>query len=86
MVHIVVMTGPGLGEAVSLVPAISQGWIQVQLGVWLVASALDAQQFRDYFQALDVQMVVVRLYGNWGTKGAGLAQVANWLKGARNAF
>lgn len=85
MVHIVVMIGPGVIGATAQIPMISDGWIQVEPGVWLVASVLDAQQFRNHFQQLDVEILVARLYGNWGTT-PGLAQVAHWLKGADSVF
>lgn len=87
MVHMILLHG---GQEQELIVAeksireIGDGWIHPEPRVWIVASDLDAKQWRDHIGATGVDLFVAELSGSWASKG--MPEVTDWTKKARKAF
>lgn len=86
MVHVVVLEGGqnAINTAIALIQEMD-GWVEVRARTWIVATALDSKETRDYLaQAGNLQIGVFALSGEWATTGLG--EVAGWMNGAKHAF
>lgn len=87
MVHLVILepTAPtALPRIEESLMGFANGWVRIRPRVWLIGTDLDAGGVRDLLSERGLQVLVLRQQGNWASVGFG--NVADWLRGARDAF
>jgi len=86
MIHVVIATGTEaeIDAVRTQIVQISQGWLPIGVGVWLMGSEHNAQILRDHLSQFTAQIAIIRLQGNWATRG--FPRVAEWLQNGQHFF
>lgn len=85
MVCVVVLRGSDLVRAEKRLRRASNGFQEIDAGVWVVSGDLDASELRDYIgDGISIRVFAVELTGRWATKG--WSDVAAWMRSSRDAF
>jgi len=86
MIHVVIATGTEaeIDAVRTQIVQISQGWLPIGVGVWLMGSLHNAQVLRDHFGQFSAQIAVIRLEGNWASRR--FPRMAEWLQNGQFFF